>query len=189
MISPHVQDLQGKYPALKVCPLYATLPSINQMEAFNAPGAGTRKVILSTNIAETSVTIDGIRYVIDCGRVKARCFSSCYILWIHSNLVGGIQMIKIEIFFYIQDSYSFDRNGYFTGTNYCTGPSLAENRKSWSSSCRLLLQNLYFKSENDCLFSLLFVCFHSWFQLLATHDTSILGIVCKSIAIACCVLI
>ena len=67
------KDLQGKYPNLKVCPLFANLPQVQQMDAFNQPPAGTRKVVLSTNIAETSVTIDGIRYVIDCGRVKARC--------------------------------------------------------------------------------------------------------------------
>ena len=67
-----LQDLQGKYPLLKVCPLFANLPQAQQMEAFSNPPSGTRKVVLSTNIAETSVTIDGIRYVIDCGRVKAR---------------------------------------------------------------------------------------------------------------------
>lgn len=67
-----LQDLQGKYPALKVCPLFANLPHLQQLEAFNPAAPGVRKVILSTNIAETSVTIDGIRYVIDCGRVKAR---------------------------------------------------------------------------------------------------------------------
>ncbi|XP_046640656.1 ATP-dependent RNA helicase DHX33-like [Daphnia pulicaria] len=66
------KDLQGKYPNLKVCPLFANLPQNQQMEAFNNPPPNTRKVVLSTNIAETSVTIDGIRYVIDCGRVKAR---------------------------------------------------------------------------------------------------------------------
>jgi len=66
------KELDGKYPGLKICPLYATLPSLQQLDAFSNPPPGTRKVVLSTNIAETSVTIDGIRYVIDCGRVKAR---------------------------------------------------------------------------------------------------------------------
>ncbi|KAI9563591.1 hypothetical protein GHT06_011055 [Daphnia sinensis] len=66
------KDLQGKYANLKVCPLFANLPQNQQMEAFSSPPPNTRKVVLSTNIAETSVTIDGIRYVIDCGRVKAR---------------------------------------------------------------------------------------------------------------------
>ena len=55
-----------------MCPLYANLPQNQQLDAFSQPPPGTRKVVLSTNIAETSVTIDGIRYVIDCGRVKAR---------------------------------------------------------------------------------------------------------------------
>jgi HrpA-like RNA helicase len=42
------------------------------MLAFNRTPDKTRKVVLSTNIAETSVTIDGIKYVVDCGLVKIR---------------------------------------------------------------------------------------------------------------------
>jgi len=42
------------------------------MLAFNRTPDQTRKVVLSTNIAETSVTIDGIKYVVDCGLVKIR---------------------------------------------------------------------------------------------------------------------
>eukprot|EP00668_Euglena_longa_P014547 GGOE01018537.1.p1 GENE.GGOE01018537.1~~GGOE01018537.1.p1 ORF type:complete len:689 (-),score=223.50 GGOE01018537.1:334-2400(-) len=57
---------------LKVVPLYAALPPDKQMLAFAPAPPGHRKVILSTNIAETSVTINGIRYVIDTGMVKAR---------------------------------------------------------------------------------------------------------------------
>lgn len=37
---------------------------------------GCRKVILATNIAETSVTIEGVRYVVDTGLVKARAYSA-----------------------------------------------------------------------------------------------------------------
>jgi HrpA-like RNA helicase len=44
-----------------------------QAKAF-ASGNGARKVILSTNIAETSVTIPGIKYVVDCGLSKLRMF-------------------------------------------------------------------------------------------------------------------
>ena len=52
-----MKELDGKYPPLKICPLYATLPSLQQLDAFSNPPQGTRKVILSTNIAETSVTV------------------------------------------------------------------------------------------------------------------------------------
>jgi ATP-dependent RNA helicase DDX35 len=51
-------------------PLYATLPPEEQMVIFDPPPRDTRKVIFSTNIAEASVTIDGIKYVVDCGFVK-----------------------------------------------------------------------------------------------------------------------
>ncbi|KMT08916.1 hypothetical protein BVRB_6g136350 isoform A [Beta vulgaris subsp. vulgaris] len=56
-------------------PIYASLPSEQQMKAFMPAPAGSRKVILATNIAETSVTIPGIKYVIDPGVVKARNYN------------------------------------------------------------------------------------------------------------------
>jgi len=54
-------------------PLYAYLPYQNQMEVFDST-PGKRKVIFSTNIAETSLTIPGIKYVIDSGLVKVKSF-------------------------------------------------------------------------------------------------------------------
>lgn len=57
---------------LTVVPLYASLSPEAQLLAFDPPPKGTRKVILSTNIAETSVTISGVRYVVDSGKVKVR---------------------------------------------------------------------------------------------------------------------
>lgn len=56
-------------------PLHAGLTSEEQMTIFEAAPARARKVVIATNIAEASVTIDGIRYVIDCGFVKMRMFN------------------------------------------------------------------------------------------------------------------
>lgn len=55
-------------------PIFSSLPSEKQMRVFMPSPAGHRKVILATNIAETSVTIPGIRYVVDPGLVKARTY-------------------------------------------------------------------------------------------------------------------
>ena len=60
-----------------ILPLYSALPSDNQSEVFEAAPEGMRKVIFSTNIAETSLTINGVVYVVDCGFVKMKfCDSS-----------------------------------------------------------------------------------------------------------------
>ncbi|KAJ9595956.1 hypothetical protein L9F63_012849, partial [Diploptera punctata] len=66
------KDLEGKHPPLKVYPLYSSLPTNQQLDVFRPTPHGARKVILSTNIAETSVTISGIKYVVDSGMVKVR---------------------------------------------------------------------------------------------------------------------
>jgi len=59
-----------------VVPLYAALPSHAQLKAFEKSPEGTRKIILSTNVAETSITIKGIKYVVDTGLVKMKTYSS-----------------------------------------------------------------------------------------------------------------
>ncbi|XP_074423363.1 putative ATP-dependent RNA helicase DHX34 isoform X4 [Larus michahellis] len=53
-----------------VLPLHSTLSVAQQDKVFDVPPPGVRKCILSTNIAETSVTIDGVRFVLDSGKVK-----------------------------------------------------------------------------------------------------------------------
>lgn len=59
-----------------VCVLYAALPPETQMIAFQPrPKGCNRKVILSTNIAETSITVEGIKYVVDAGKHKMREFN------------------------------------------------------------------------------------------------------------------
>jgi ATP-dependent RNA helicase DDX35 len=57
---------------MQVLPLYAGLSNDQQMRVFKATPQSTRKVVVATNIAETSVTIEGVVYVIDCGFVKVR---------------------------------------------------------------------------------------------------------------------
>eukprot|EP01027_Heterolobosea_sp_BB2_P018679 GEZU01026281.1.p1 GENE.GEZU01026281.1~~GEZU01026281.1.p1 ORF type:complete len:648 (-),score=93.75 GEZU01026281.1:63-2006(-) len=56
-------------------PLYSGLPHEQQMRIFAPAPRGMRKVVVSTNIAETSITIDGIVYVVDCGFVKQRSYN------------------------------------------------------------------------------------------------------------------
>ncbi|XP_017268182.1 ATP-dependent RNA helicase DHX33 [Kryptolebias marmoratus] len=71
-IAKHLPDGCGP---MVVIPLYASLPPAQQLRVFHPAPKGHRKVILATNIAETSVTISGIKYVIDTGMVKAKRFN------------------------------------------------------------------------------------------------------------------
>ncbi|MEN0570606.1 ATP-dependent helicase HrpB [Serratia nevei] len=50
-----------------LCPLYGALPLAQQQKAIQPAASGRRKVVLATNIAETSLTIEGIRLVVDSG--------------------------------------------------------------------------------------------------------------------------
>lgn len=58
-----------------VVPLYASLAPAAQAAAFDRPPPNTRKIVLATNVAETSVTLPGVRFVIDAGLVKARTYA------------------------------------------------------------------------------------------------------------------
>jgi len=59
---------------LKCVPLYGNMPIEAQMAVFEPTPANTRKIIVSTNIAESSVTIENVVYLIDCGFVKIKYF-------------------------------------------------------------------------------------------------------------------
>lgn len=70
------RKLGSKVPEMVICPIYASLPSELQSKIFEPTPPGARKVVLATNIAETSLTIDGIVYVIDPGFVKENVYNA-----------------------------------------------------------------------------------------------------------------
>lgn len=84
-----IEDDQEAAPLkAKILPLYSLLPTQEQLRVFEEPPQGTRQIILATNVAETSLTIPGIRYVFDCGRSKERQYDP--ITGVQSYEVGWI---------------------------------------------------------------------------------------------------
>jgi ATP-dependent RNA helicase DDX35 len=61
---------------LRILPMHGSLTHHDQLKVFFHVPRGTRKVIIATNIAETSVTIPGVVYVIDCGFIKLKWYLS-----------------------------------------------------------------------------------------------------------------
>ncbi|ADV25563.1 DEAH RNA helicase, putative [Cryptococcus gattii WM276] len=93
--------LTGRYPLLgmdfrdprrfSIHYLHSTIPAAEQKEVFRTPPPGVRRIILATNIAETSVTIPDVVYVVDTGRVKEKRYdperhmSSLVSAWVGSS--------------------------------------------------------------------------------------------------------
>lgn len=73
-IFERVKSLGPAVPELIILPVYSALPSEQQSRIFEPPPPGSRKVIIATNIAETSITLDGIVYVVDPGFVKQNAY-------------------------------------------------------------------------------------------------------------------
>ncbi|MCJ1417259.1 DEAH-box ATP-dependent RNA helicase prp22 [Xylographa parallela] len=69
-----MKALGPSVPELIILPVYSALPSDMQSKIFEPAPPGSRKVVIATNIAETSITIDGIYYVIDPGFVKQNAY-------------------------------------------------------------------------------------------------------------------
>ncbi|KAI0304429.1 P-loop containing nucleoside triphosphate hydrolase protein [Multifurca ochricompacta] len=101
-------DTEESDVPMHIVPLYSLLPTEKQMKVFEQPPAGTRLVVVATNVAETSLTIPGIRYVIDCGRAKERRY----------NLANGIQAFQIS---WISKASAAQRAGRAgrTGPGHC----------------------------------------------------------------------
>lgn len=69
------RKLGNKIKEMIIAPIYANLPSEQQAKIFEPTPPNARKVILSTNIAESSITVDQVAYVIDTGFVKENHFN------------------------------------------------------------------------------------------------------------------
>lgn len=94
-------DPETLYAGVLICPLYASLPPTQQMIAFAKKPAGcNRKVVVATNIAETSVTIPDIRYVVDCGKHKCRK--------VVADTTTGMEVLEVEP---ISQSQAAQRSG------------------------------------------------------------------------------
>jgi HrpA-like RNA helicase len=62
-------------PPLAILPIYSQLPADLQAKIFQRAENNARKVIVATNIAETSLTVDGIIYVVDTGYCKLKVYN------------------------------------------------------------------------------------------------------------------
>lgn len=71
-----MKSLGPEVPELIILPVYSALPSEMQTRIFDPAPPGSRKVVIATNIAETSLTIDGVYYVVDPGFVKQKVYNS-----------------------------------------------------------------------------------------------------------------
>ncbi|XP_041375611.1 probable ATP-dependent RNA helicase DHX35 isoform X2 [Gigantopelta aegis] len=60
---------------MKVLPMYGSLPASEQMKVFERTSSHVRKIVIATNIAEASITINGIVNIIDCGFVKIKAYN------------------------------------------------------------------------------------------------------------------
>ena len=76
LVNEYTIGMDPALPKIHVLPLFAALPQTAQQRVFLPAPPRTRKVILATNIAETSVTVSGVRFVVDCGKAKIKQFRS-----------------------------------------------------------------------------------------------------------------
>ncbi|KAK3110501.1 putative ATP-dependent RNA helicase DHR1 [Teratosphaeriaceae sp. CCFEE 6253] len=105
--SEHARERGG---ALKphILPLYAALRAEDQLRVFQPPPTGSRLIVLATNVAETSLTIPGIRYVFDCGRAKEKRY----------DIATGVQTFEVDWISQASASQRMGRAGR-TGPGHC----------------------------------------------------------------------
>ncbi|KAF3490623.1 Ecm16p [Arthroderma uncinatum] len=94
--------------SVHILPLYSQLPTKEQLRIFEPVPEGSRLIVLATNVAETSLTIPGIRYVFDCGRSKEKQY----------DLSTGVQSFPIGWISKASASQRAGRAGR-TGPGHC----------------------------------------------------------------------
>ncbi|KAJ3043919.1 hypothetical protein HDV00_003959 [Rhizophlyctis rosea] len=70
------REVRHELRDISILPIFSALETMEQRAIFDRPREGVRKVVLSTNIAQTSVTVPGIRYVVDSGFVKQKMYDA-----------------------------------------------------------------------------------------------------------------
>ena len=80
------EDGTASISPLHVLPLYSLLSSEKQAQIFAGAPPGSRLCVVATNVAETSLTIPGVKYVVDCGKVKTK----------HWDKVTGVTTFLVE---------------------------------------------------------------------------------------------
>ena len=75
ILHARMEALGGLAPELLILPVYGALPAEMQSRIFEPPPPGARKCVVATNIAEASLTIDGIYYVVDPGFCKQKAYN------------------------------------------------------------------------------------------------------------------
>ncbi|GES62889.1 DEAH-box RNA helicase [Aspergillus terreus] len=80
------EEAMSSSTRVHVLPLYSQLPTKEQLKVFEEPPEGSRLIVLATNVAETSLTIPGIKYVFDCGRAKEKKY----------DLETGVQKFQVD---------------------------------------------------------------------------------------------
>ncbi|CAN8099810.1 unnamed protein product [Discula destructiva] len=68
-------DALSDPPKLSILPIYSQMPADLQAKIFDRAAPGVRKCIVATNIAETSLTVDGIMFVVDAGYSKLKVYN------------------------------------------------------------------------------------------------------------------
>lgn len=93
---------------MHILPLYSLLSNEQQLKVFKPPPEGSRLVVIATNVAETSLTIPNIKYVVDTGRAKERQY----------DISSGVQTFRVS---WISKASSAQRAGRAgrTGPGHC----------------------------------------------------------------------
>lgn len=103
-----IGEASSNLSRVHVLPLYSQLQVKDQLRVFEAAPDNSRLIVLATNIAETSLTIPGIRYVFDCGRAKEKKYDQ----------MTGVQSFRIGWISKASASQRAGRAGR-TGPGHC----------------------------------------------------------------------